>query len=70
MTHTQHVSSGQVIGPSQRPLPNTTLRRQTATTQAGIEPTIQANEQPQANVLDRAVTGTGVSHVLQELLTL
>jgi len=35
-----------VIGPSQRPLRNTTFRRQTAMTQAGIEPTIQANERP------------------------
>jgi len=56
-THIQYDSSGQVIGPSQRPLPNTTLTRQTAMLQAGFEPAIQANERPQTKTLDRAATG-------------
>ena len=61
-TQTQHSrwdSSGQVISPSQRPLPdNTQHSQQTSTPPLGFEPTISAGERPQTHVLHRAVTGT------------
>ena len=53
-------SSGRVISPSQRLLPdNTHYSRQTPMPPAGFEPTIQAGERPQTYALDRAATGTG-----------
>jgi hypothetical protein len=57
-------SSGQVISPSQRPLPtqdNRTYKykRQISMGSAGFETTIPAIKRPQTYALDRAATGTG-----------
>ena len=50
-------SSGRVIGPTQRPLPdNTTL---TPDKPLQFEPKIQARERPQTRALDRAAIGIG-----------
>ena len=61
-THTLWDSSGRVIIPSQRPLPdNTQHSKQTSILPAGFEPAIPASEQPQTHALDRAATGKGIS---------
>ena len=57
--HSRYRSSGRVIGPSQRPLPDNTHNRQTSMPPVGFEPTIPASERPQTHALDRAATGTG-----------
>jgi len=51
-----------VISPTHRPLPeahNTHIHAR-----GGIEPTIQAGEQPQTYALDRAATGIGLSGII------
>ena len=53
-------SSGHVISPTQRPLPDNIHsghNRQTSKPPAEFEPTILANEQPQTHTLDCAATG-------------
>jgi hypothetical protein len=55
--HTRSDSSGRVIGPSQRHLPdNTRHSKQTFIPPAGFEPTIPASERPQTHALDCAAT--------------
>jgi len=57
--HTRYKSSGRVISPSQRPLPdNTQHSRHTSTPPAGFEPTIPARELQQDHALDRAINGS------------
>jgi hypothetical protein len=58
--HTRYDSSGRVINPSQRPLPDITHHSQQTNIQApvGFERTISAGERPQTHASDRAVTGT------------
>ena len=63
--HSREDSSGRVISPSQRPLPdNTHPSRQTYTAPVEFEPTISAGEWPQTYALDRAVTGIGICQTL------
>jgi len=51
--HTQWVSPGLVVSPSQRPLPgNTQHPQQPSMLPAGFEPAIPANEQPQNRALN------------------
>jgi len=58
--HTPKDSSGRMISPTQRPLPdNIQHSQQTSMPPMGIEPTISAGERPQTYALDRAATGTG-----------
>ena len=59
--HSRQDSSGRVISPLQRPLPDNTLhsKRQTYMPPVGFEPTIPEGERPQAYALDRTATGTG-----------
>ena len=53
------VSSGRVIDPSQRPLPdNTQHSQQMSRSSVGFEPTISTGERPQTHALDRSATGT------------
>ena len=55
-------SSGRVISPSQRPLPDNTLNtrnRETSMPPVWFEPTMPVGERPQTYALDRAATGTG-----------
>jgi hypothetical protein len=55
-------NSGQVISPTQSPLPDNTQHsqhRETSLPPEGFEPTISAGELPQNYVLYRAATGTG-----------
>ena len=56
--HTRYDSSGRVIGPSQRPLPdNTQHSQQTSKPLAGSEPALPASERPHSHALERAGTG-------------
>ena len=58
--HSRYDSTGRVINPSQRPLPDNTQRsKQTSMPPAEFEPTIPASERPQTYALDRAATRTG-----------
>jgi hypothetical protein len=58
--HSRQDSSGRVISPSQRPLPdNTQHSRQTSMQSVGFEPTISAAERPQNYASHRTSTGTG-----------
>ena len=58
--HSQQNSSGRVISPSQRPLPdNTQHSRQTSMPPVGFEPTISTGDLPQTYALDRMATATG-----------
>ena len=59
--HTRQDSSGRVISPTKRRLPDyTTLnKRQTSMPPVRFKPTIPASERPQTHTLDRAATGTG-----------
>ena len=58
--HSRQDSSGRVISPTQRPLPdNTQHSQQTSMPPVGIEPTISAGERTQTYAVDRAATGTG-----------
>ena len=59
--HSRYDSSGRVISPSQRPLPDNTQNSQETDIHApvGFEPIIPAGERPQTYALDRAATGTG-----------
>jgi hypothetical protein len=59
-THrTRYDSSGRVISPTQRPLPDNTQHSQDTDTMslAGFESAIRASERPQTHALDRAATG-------------
>ena len=56
--HGRYDSSGPMISPSQRPLPdNTQHSQQISMPLVGFEPTIPANERPQTYALDRAASG-------------
>ena len=59
--HSRYDSSGRVISPTQRPLPDNTQHTQQTNIHApvGFEPTISAGGRPQTHALDCAVTGTG-----------
>jgi len=58
--HSRYDSSGLVISPTQRHLPdNTQHSQQTSMPPMGFEPKISAGERPQTYALDRAATGTG-----------
>ena len=61
-THrSRYDSSGRVISPSQRPLPdNTQHSQQTSMPRVGFEPKISAGERPQTHALDRAATGPAI----------
>ena len=62
--HSLQDSSGRVISPSQRPLPdNTQHSQQTNIPPVGFEPTISAGKWPQTHALDRAATGTGYGKI-------
>ena len=62
-------SSGRVISPSQRPLPdNTQQSQQTSMPSAGFEPTISAGERPQTYALDRAGIETGTFVFIRVLI--
>ena len=50
--HSWQDSSGRVIGPPQRPLPNNTQHRQQSMPPVGFEPTISASERPQTYTLE------------------
>ena len=58
--HIRYVSSGRVIGPSQRPLPDNTqhLQQKTLIPPGWFEPATPASERQQTHALDRAATGT------------
>ena len=56
--HNRWDSSGRVISPSQRSLPDNTHKRQTSVPPVGFEPTISAGKRPQTYALERAATGT------------
>jgi hypothetical protein len=59
--HSRWDSSGRVINPSQRLLPdNTQHSQQTCMPPVGFEPTISAGERPHTYALDRAATVTGI----------
>jgi hypothetical protein len=57
--HTPLASSGGVISPSQRPLPDNTQHSQEKISMltSGFEPSIPACERPQTHASDRAATG-------------
>jgi len=58
--HSRYDSSGRVISPTHKPLPdNTQHSQQTSMPPLGFEPTISAGERPQTYALDRAASGTG-----------
>jgi hypothetical protein len=55
--HTPYGSSGPVISPTQRPLPDSTQHsHETYMPLAGFEPAIPARERPQTHALERAAT--------------
>ena len=58
--HIRQDSSGRVISPTQRPLPDNTQHSQGTDIHApaGLEPAISSSEWPQNHVLDRTATGT------------
>jgi hypothetical protein len=58
-------SSGRVISPTQRPLPDNTQHSQQKTTHdpGAIRTTIPADERPQTYTVDRATTGTGIRYI-------
>ena len=55
--HSRYDSSGRVISPSPRPLPDTQHSQQTSMHPVGFETTISACERPQTYALDHAATG-------------
>jgi hypothetical protein len=58
--HTQQDSSGRVISPMQRHVPDKTQHSQQISMHAeGFEPSIPDSERPQTHALDRAATGIG-----------
>jgi hypothetical protein len=60
--HSRQGSSGQVIGPAQRPVyltTHNTHKRQTPMPPVGFELTIPASARPQTHASDRAATGIG-----------
>jgi hypothetical protein len=64
-------SSGRVISPTQRPLPdNTQHLQETVTHPAGFETAIPASERPKTHALDRMATGTGRVRIMGNLNTL
>ena len=58
-THTRQDSSGRVIGPTPRPLPDNTKHGRNTNAQAGFEPPIPESKRPQTYAVDRAATGIG-----------
>jgi hypothetical protein len=52
-------TSGLVISPTQRPLPDNTHKRQASMPPEGFEPAIPASKWQQTHVLDRTATGFG-----------
>ena len=68
--HTRYDSSGRVISPSQRPLPDNTQHSQETDIRspAGFEPTVSAGQRPQTYALDRAATGTGHCLMIHSLM--
>jgi hypothetical protein len=61
-TQARYDSSGQVISPSQRPLPDNTQHSQETNIPpppAGFEPAIPASKRPQTYALDCAATSIG-----------
>ena len=59
--HKLYDSSGPVISPTQTHLPdNIRHSQQTSMPQAGFEPTVPANKQPQTDALNRAAIGVYV----------
>ena len=56
-SHTPH--SGQVIGLTQRPLPDNTNNRHKSMSPAGFEPTILASEGPRTHACGSAAIGIG-----------
>ena len=58
-------SSGLVISPSQKPLPDSTALTtdKYQCSPVGSEPTISAGERPQTYALNRAATGTGIDNI-------
>ena len=61
--HSGYDSSGQLISPSHRPLPNSTQHSQPISMPpVGFEPTISAGERPQTYALDRSATTTDQQH--------
>jgi len=60
--HTRWDSSGLVISPKQRPLPDkkNTHKRQAFMSLVGFEPAVSASERLQTKDLDRAATGIGI----------
>ena len=66
--HSRYDSSGPLIGPTQRPLPDNTQHSQATThAPAGIEPIISAGRRPQTYVSDRAATATVPSLLFSSL---
>ena len=67
--HTRYNSSGLVISPAQRPLPdNTQQSRETDVHDRELfEPTIPVSERRQTHALDRATTGIGCLVQLAEI---
>ena len=64
--HTRLDSSGRVISPTQRPIPDKTQHSQepdTSMPTAGFEPAIPGSERPQTHNLDSAATGIGMSDI-------
>ena len=69
--HTRQDSSGRVISPTQRPLPdNTQHSHDTFMSSTGFEPTIPASERRQTHALDRADTGIGGMHLYRTKICL
>ena len=70
--HTRQKSSGWVICPSQRPLPDNTQHSWETNVHAtgGIQTTIPASERRQTHALDRAATGIGSEHYREHKSTL
>jgi hypothetical protein len=60
--HTRLHSSGRVISPTQRPVPDTTLHSKETDIHApaGFEPTIPPRERPQTHALYRAAAEIGI----------
>ena len=66
--HTWLDFSRRVVGPSQRPLPDTQRSQETYMTPAGFEPTIPAIARPQTHALDGAVTGTVIADCWRKII--
>ena len=64
--HSRQDSSGRVISPSQRPLPDNTQHNRYPRPRWDSKPPNSASEQQQTYALDRAATGTGVRYRYQK----